>query len=216
MTLIVLEGPDRVGRSLHASMLSQRLEALGVATESFSVGGSKLIGDQIEDNMSKIHNFGPRTRALLFATDHWDQLIHRILPALDAGLVVIADGYQMTPVIREKLRGTPVDWLNALYEGSPVADKVIVLEAGPRRLLGRVFISSSVAELKGYESGLDLHLDNIPTRSFIKYQRKMRKQFKKFSKNHNYSLISTNEEFAVTHEKIWEEILPVVNHLLIE
>ena len=214
--LIVLEGPDGVGRTSHARLLSQRLEAQGVATANFGLARSALISEHIEANSGQLHNFGPRTRALLYATDMWDQVVHHIQPALDAGFVVVADRFSFTPVIRESVRGTSEEWLHGLYSSVPNPDMVIVLDAGPRRILHRVIYTDGIAELKGYESGMDLGHSNIPTVSFIHYQKLLRGRFKQLAKENNFPIVSTKGTFEYTHEEIWKHVEPIVSDLIVK
>ena len=53
--------------------------------------------------------------ALFYATDFYDQLENRILPALRAGSVVLADRYIFTLMARDMARGAPFVWLEPLY-----------------------------------------------------------------------------------------------------
>ena len=101
--LIVIEGPDNVGRSMHARLLSERLKAHGVAVSIVGLARSDLLGDLIKKSSSDLHQLNWRTRALLYATDLHDQFIHKIDPLLSAGFVIIADRYTATPMIREKI-----------------------------------------------------------------------------------------------------------------
>ena len=88
--LIVIEGPDHVGRSLHARLLSERLKAYGVAVSIVGLARSNLLGAHIKNTSIGLHQLSWRTRALLYATDLHDQYIHDIAPLLSAGFVVIA------------------------------------------------------------------------------------------------------------------------------
>ena len=71
--LIVIEGPDNVGRSMHARLLRERLEAHGIAVAVVGLARSELLGDLIKRSHSDIHQLNWRTRALLYATDLHDQ-----------------------------------------------------------------------------------------------------------------------------------------------
>ena len=94
--LIVIEGPDNVGRSLHTRLLSARLKAHGIATHIIGLARSELMGEIVKSRTADMHQLNWRTRSLLYATDLHDQIKHEAEPLLDAGFVVIADRY--TPV----------------------------------------------------------------------------------------------------------------------
>ena len=67
--LIVIEGPDHVGRSMHARLLSERLKAHGVAVSIVGLARSELLGKLIKSSNPGLHQLNWRTRALLYATD---------------------------------------------------------------------------------------------------------------------------------------------------
>ena len=48
--LIVIEGPDHVGRSMHARLLSERLKAHGVAVSIVGLARSTLLADLIKSS----------------------------------------------------------------------------------------------------------------------------------------------------------------------
>jgi len=56
------------------------------------------------------------TLTLMYATDFYDQLEHRIIPALRSDFVVLADRYFYTLIARAGARGIQRDYLNGLYE----------------------------------------------------------------------------------------------------
>ena len=72
--LIVIEGPDHVGRSLHTRLLSARLKANGIATHIIGLARSELMGEIVKSRTADIHQLNWRTRSLLYATDLHDQI----------------------------------------------------------------------------------------------------------------------------------------------
>jgi dTMP kinase len=71
--LIVVEGPDSSGRSTQIWLLSRWLEQLGFAVEQMGLKRSKLVANELEQ--AKNGNvMSPRTMALFYATDFYDQL----------------------------------------------------------------------------------------------------------------------------------------------
>ena len=52
------------------------------------------------------------TLALMYCTDFFDQLEHRIVPALQSGAVVLADRYIFTLIARSVVRGINRDYLS--------------------------------------------------------------------------------------------------------
>jgi dTMP kinase len=89
-SLIVVEGVDGSGRSTQITLLQEWLESEGFAVQTTGLRRSNLVGRNIDDLLAK--NAVTRlTLALMYATDFFDQLEHRIIPALRSGLGVLAD-----------------------------------------------------------------------------------------------------------------------------
>src|SRR5690348_17232697 len=85
--LIVLEGTDGSGRSTQIALLTEWLESQGFAVQTMGLRRSFLISRDIDELMAQ--NAVTRyTLAILYATDLYDQLENRIIPALRSGMVV--------------------------------------------------------------------------------------------------------------------------------
>lgn len=212
--LIVIEGPDYVGRSLHARLLSERLEAHGVAVATVGLARSELMGELIKANTHELHQLNWRTRALLYATDLHDQIIHELQPLLDAGFVVIADRYTLTPLIREQIRGGDAQWIGGLYANIPAPDLTIILQAGGRRLLNRMMHNGSLVQLNSFEAGIDMALSPSITKSFLTYQKKIRSAFVEHANKDNIPIIHTKQSVKDVHSQIWDEISPVLKDMI--
>ena len=214
--LIVIEGSDNVGRSLHCDLLAERLGAHGIATKSIGLARSKLMGDMIKSQGGDFHIMDTRTRSLIYATDLVYQSIHDIVPMLEAGFVVIADRYTLTPEIREAVRGGDVDWIKSLYSTVPKPDVTLILHAGPRRLLNRIMLSESIGKLRKFECGTDLYPGESITTSFLNYQRVLRKKFLKSADENDWLAIPTRDDLWAVHENIWNEVSAILGEMLLE
>src|SRR5690349_21963080 len=103
-SLIVIEGMDGSGRSTQITLLQEWLESEGFAVQTSGLRRSNLVGRDIDELLAK--NAVTRlTLALMYATDFFDQIEHRILPALRAGTMVLADRYIFTLIGRGVVRG---------------------------------------------------------------------------------------------------------------
>src|SRR5262245_64872621 len=103
-TLIVIEGPDAVGRSTQIVLLRQWLEQEGHAVLDTGMARSALAGKGIK--MAKEGNkLGPITMTLFYTTDFADRLENEIIPALRAGFVVLIDRYIFSIMARAIARG---------------------------------------------------------------------------------------------------------------
>src|SRR5215468_4129769 len=94
-SLIVIEGMDGSGRSTQISLLQEWLESEGFSVQTSGLRRSNLVGRDIDELLAK--NAVTRlTLALMYSTDFFDQLEHRIVPALKSGAVVLADRFIFT------------------------------------------------------------------------------------------------------------------------
>ncbi len=212
--LLVLEGPDFVGRTTHVRILSERLEAHGLAVVTLGLGRSKLLGSLLSEHGHEVQDFGGRTRALLFATDLHDQLENSVKPALEAGYVVIADRYHWSVAIRESVRKGKRSWLAHLGAQMPKPDQVVVLKASPRRQLDRLLRDSGLNALSRFEAGVDLNFAKSPTRSFLKYQSRLAQEFAQVAEENGWPLVDTERPVPEVHEDIWRVFLDSLGPLL--
>jgi dTMP kinase len=172
--LIVLEGPDASGRSTQIALLTDWLERRGHAVEHVGLKRSTLVSDELGE--AKEGNIlSPRTLSLFYATDFADQLENRILPALRAGFIVLADRYIYTLMARDIVRGADLAWLQSVYSIALVPDLVMYLRVTPQKLLERYIYRGR--ELDYWESGMDIGYNRSWYDSFIRYQTELHRSF---------------------------------------
>ena len=135
--LIVIEGADGSGRSTQIGQLAHWLEGNGHATLQVGLKRSTLVSEQLEQAQQG-NILSRSTLSLFYATDFADQLEHSILPALRAGVVVLADRYIYTLMARDLVRGMDEAWLRNLFGIALVPDAVFYLEVSPEQLVQRV------------------------------------------------------------------------------
>src|SRR6266478_3196897 len=88
-SLIVIEGMDGSGRSTQIALLQEWLESEGFSVQTSGLRRSNLVGRDIDELLAK--NAVTRlTLSLMYATDFFDQVEHRILTALRFGYGVAA------------------------------------------------------------------------------------------------------------------------------
>src|SRR5947199_10000230 len=172
--LIVVEGADGSGRSTQIARLVEWLEGCGHATVQVGLKRSTLVSEELEQ--AQEGNILSRTTlSLFYATDFADQLENRILPALKAGFIVLADRYIYTLMARDMVRGMDETWLKNLYGIAPVPDAVFYLQASPELLVQRALRKTPTLDY--WESGMDLGISRDMFDSFLKYQSLMAAEF---------------------------------------
>src|SRR5437868_14060302 len=190
--LIVIEGPDASGRSTQVAMITSKLESDGHAVLNTGLRRSELIAEGI---LEAKRNFilGKRTLSLFYAADFADQLENKIIPALHAGYIVLADRYVYTLMARDAVRGIRRIWSHNLFGFAIKPDLVFYLDVDPGELVHRVFQKNS--SLDYYESGVDLGLSEDLLESFLIYQRMIAKEFHRMQKR--YGIVSINGNRAI-------------------
>ncbi|HOC24625.1 MAG TPA: thymidylate kinase [bacterium] len=187
--LIAIEGADGSGRSTQIRLLTDWLEGHGYATVNVGLKRSNLVSEELEAAMQG-NVLSPITFSLFYATDFADQLENIIVPALRAGLLVLADRYIYTLIARDIVRGGNPEWVESLYSIALVPDVVFYLDVAPRFLVERNMQKS--AQLDYWESGMDIRLSRDIFDSFIRYQRLMRNEFRRMSEKYNFQVINGN------------------------
>jgi dTMP kinase len=205
--LIVIEGPDSSGRSTHIGLLAEWLEQNGYPVAQVGLKRSQLVGRELE--RAKGGNvLSPRTMSLFYATDFYDQLENRIVPALRAGAVVLADRYIFTPMARDRVRGADADWLESLYSRAIVPDAVFYLQVSTRTLVDRTL--GAHGGLDYWESGMDLGLSRDWFGSFVRYQRRMRGEFQKLQQRYGFESINANRTVPTIQTELKDRVRRVL------
>jgi dTMP kinase len=189
--LIIVEGADCSGRSSQITMLKVWLEANGHAVMDTGLRRSGLVGEAIEE-AKQGHTLGKKTMSLLYATDLADQLENKIIPALKAGFVVLADRYIFTLMVRDLARGADKAWLKELFGFALVPDLVFYLSVKPDTLLHRALVK--YGSLDYWESGMDICLSSDMFDSFLKYQARLKGEFDELAGEYGFGVVDGEKD----------------------
>lgn len=201
--LIVIEGPDASGRSTHIGMITAKLEANGHAVLNTGLRRSELVSEGIME-AKREHMLGRRTMSLFYAADFADQLENKIMPALRAGYIVLADRYIYTLMARDAVRDMNRRWSHQLFGFAIVPDLVFYLDVDPEELVHRVFQKNTFLDY--YESGADLGLSEDMYESFMIYQRMIAKEFRRMQKRYNLLIIDGNRQILEVNTELQNRI----------
>ena len=113
---IVLEGPDRSGKSTQAALLKTWLEGLGHKVMVTREPGGTYLSERIRrillDPKSHIE---PMTELFLYETSRIKHTLEKIIPALAAGMVIISDRYTLSTTAYQGYgRGLPLKTVETL------------------------------------------------------------------------------------------------------
>lgn len=205
--LIVMEGADGSGRSVQMELLRDYLENKGHATVNVGLRRSTLVSEELRE--AKQGNvLGEITRSLFYGTDFADQLENRIIPALRAGFIVLADRYIYTLMARDIVRGADRGWVRSLYGVALIPDLVVYLKVSPAQLIERNLRKNAMLDY--WESGMDLGLSRDSFDSFIRYQRLIQKEFALMQEDYGFSTVNGN----LTVNVVAREISRLVTNIL--
>jgi dTMP kinase len=188
--LIVIEGPDAVGRSTQIAQLRQWLEQEGHAVLDTGMARSALAGKGIK--MAKEGNtLGPITMTLFYTTDFADRLENEIMPALRAGFVVLIDRYIFSIMARAIARGEDRRWIEQVAGFALAPHAVFYLRTDVEHLVSRVVMGRGAFDY--WESGMDLRFGPDMYESFVRYQTRLIKALDSMVERYDFTVIDASQ-----------------------
>jgi dTMP kinase len=187
--LVVIEGPDAVGRSTQVERLRAWLEQQGHAVLDTGMARSALAGKGIQQAKGG-NTFGPITMTLFYTTDFADRLENEIIPALRAGFVVLTDRYIFSLMARALARGEDRRWIENVAGFALVPHVVYYLRAEVKDLVSRVVVGRGAFDY--WESGMDIGLGKDMYESFVRYQTKLIRALDGMARKYNFVTIDAS------------------------
>ncbi|HVL48847.1 MAG TPA: dTMP kinase [Candidatus Thermoplasmatota archaeon] len=184
--LIVVEGIDGSGKSTQLKLLRRHLEAQGYSILFTEWNSSALVRDTMKVGKKK-NLLTPTTFSLLHATDFADRYYYGILPALKAGMIVLADRYVYTAFARDTVRGVEADWVRNLYRFAAKPDLALYFEVPIDVSLDRLMTAR--ARIKYHEAGMDLGLASNTIESFRIFQGRVLDEYARIADEHGLEVV---------------------------
>jgi dTMP kinase len=188
--LIVIEGPDAVGRTTQITQLRQWLEQEGHAVLDSGMARSALAGKGIQQ-AKEGNTLGPITMTLFYTTDFADRLENEIIPALRAGFIVLIDRYIFSIMARAIARGEDRRWIEQVAGFALVPHVVYYLRAEVKDLVSRVVLGRGAFDY--WESGMDLRFGNDMYESFLRYQTRLIKALDSMAEPYEFTVIDASK-----------------------
>jgi dTMP kinase len=208
--LIVIEGPDAVGRSTQVRRLRPWLEELGHAVLDTGMARSALAGKGIHQ-AKEGNTLGPLTMTLYYLTDFADRLENEIIPALRAGFVVLTDRYIFSIMARAIARGEDRAWIEHSTGFALVPHQVLYLRAEVNDLISRVVVGKGAFDY--WESGLDLGFGPDMYDSFIRYQSRLIRMFDRLARPYGFEVVDAGRTADEVFEALKQSISRVFEPL---
>jgi dTMP kinase len=195
--LIVVEGPDGVGRTTHVNRLRAHLEQLGYAVAETGLTRSDLASRGLR-RAKQGNTLGTNAFNLFYATDFADRLEQQIVPALRAGFVMITDRYIYSLIARAIVRGADPDWIKQVYSFALLPDAVFYLRIGAQQLVPRVLAEGP---FDYWESGMDVPMGEDLYDSFVNYQGRVIRELDGLAEEYGFqTLDATRDEDDIADE----------------
>jgi len=201
--LIVVEGPDAVGRSTQIRQLKQWLEQEGHAVLDSGMARSALAGKGIQE-AKKGNTLGPITMTLFYTTDFADRLENEIIPALRAGFVVLIDRYIFSIMARAIARGEDRKWIEQVAGFALAPHAVYYLRARVKDLVTRVVLGRGAFDY--WESGMDLRFGDDKFQSFVRYQRRLIQALDSMAVAYNFTIVDATQPADLIFRELQQHI----------
>src|SRR5258708_17141281 len=117
-------------------------------------------------------------------TDFFDQMEHRILPALRSGTIVLADRFIFTLIARGVVRGINRDYMSGLYAMALRPHLTFWLNVRPETAFGRELKKAQA--ISYWEAGRDMSLSHDLYCSFIRYTTMIKRDFEAMPKKRSF------------------------------
>ena len=164
---------------------------------------SNLVGRDIDQLLAK--NAVTRlTLSLMYATDFFDQVEHRILPALRAGTVVLADRFIFTLIARGVVRGINRDYIGGLYAMALRPHLTFWLNVRPETAFAREFKKAQA--ISYWEAGRDMSLSHDLYWSFIRYQTMIKRELENMAKRNAFIELDGEASVSAVNKQLRQRI----------
>ena len=199
--LIIVEGIDGSGKSTQLALLQRWLQARGFRTFFTEWNSSVLVKNATRMGKKK-DLLTPTTFSLLHATDFADRLYFKIVPALKAGMVVLADRYAFTAFGRDVARGVSPRWVRELYSFAVRPDAAFYFRVPVDISLARLLRGR--AKIKYHEAGMDMHLSDDILESFKLFQGRIIDEYDKMVEEFGLQVIDARLDIDDQQQEVRE------------
>ena len=205
--LIVIEGTDAAGKSTQIGLLKKYLEHMAYGVQVSEWKSSELIAGVIDDAKER-NLFNANTFSLMYAADFAFRLENHVIPALEAGFIVLMDRYTYTAYARDVVRGVKPNWVRKLYDYAPTPDMTFYIDIPVKILLKRIIANTG---FDYYESGRDIGLSTDFYESFKLYQNKIIDEYNKMIEEYNFIKVNGQDNINTIHEFIKNNVIRLLS-----
>jgi dTMP kinase len=203
--LIIVEGIDGSGKSTQLDLLRKWLINQGYLV-IFSEWNSSPIVKSTTRRGKRLQLLSPMSFSLIHSADFASRTYSQIMPALQAGAIVLADRYVYTAYVRDAVRGVNRAWLRRLYAFAVPPTLAFYFDVPLEEAMKRISIGRR--ELKYYEAGLDLGLSGDPYESFRLFQGLIRGEYERVVSEFGLTRMDATESLVQQQQRMRELVRP--------
>ena len=205
--LIVVEGIDGSGKSTQLDLLYKWLRSEGYVTVFTEWNSSPIVRDTTKRGKRK-QLLTPMSFSLIHAADFASRTHEQILPALQAGVIVLADRYVYTAFARDAARGVNRRWVRDLYSFAPPPDLALYFHVSLEESIRR--IGAARAEIKFYEAGMDLSLSEDVSESFRLFQGRILQEYDALCDEYDITRVDAHQSLVGQQVLVRELVEPLL------
>jgi dTMP kinase len=150
--------------------------------------------------------------SLIHAADFASRTYAQILPALQAGAIVLADRYVYTAYARDAVRGVSRPWLRRLYSFAVQPTLAFYFDVPLEESIRRILIGRPA--IKYYEAGMDLGLSGDRYESFRLFQGLIRAEYARLVDEFGLIRIDATESLVLQQQQMREIVRPHLDGVL--
>jgi len=203
--LIIVEGIDGSGKSTQLDLLRKWLINQGYLV-IFSEWNSSPIVKGTTRRGKRLQLLSPMSFSLIHAADFASRIYSQIVPALQAGAIVLADRYVYTAYARDSVRGVNRAWLRRLYSFAVTPTLAFYFDVPLEEAMRRIAVGRP--ELKYYEAGMDLGLSADPYESFRLFQGLIRGEYERLVSEFGLVRVDATESLVRQQQRMREIVRP--------
>ena len=203
--LIIVEGIDGSGKSTQLDLLRKWLVNQGYMV-IFSEWNSSPIVKGITRRGKQQQLLSPMSFSLIHAADFASRTYSQIVPALQAGAIVLADRYVYTAYVRDAVRGVNRTWLRRLYSFAVPPTLAFYFDVPLHEAMKRISVGRP--ELKFYEAGLDLGLSSDAFESFQLFQALIQAEYEQMVTEFGLVRMDATESLIQQQQRMRELVRP--------
>lgn len=205
--LIVVEGIDGSGKSTQLDLLYKWLRSEGYVTVFTEWNSSRIVRGTTRRGKRR-RLLTPMSFSLIHAADFASRTYEQVMPALQAGVIVLADRWVYTAFARDAARGVNRDWLRSLYSFAPPPTLAFYFDVPLDESIRR--ISSSREKIKYYEAGMDMQLAEDVSTSFRIFQGRILNEYNALCDEFDVTRIDATQSMVQQQAQLRRIVAPVL------